>query len=62
MKGLEDYIVYYNDDRIKSRLKVKNSVQYRVLFNNLLSTFLGAVQFFRYLHPNKIPISTILHF
>ncbi|WP_394358788.1 IS3 family transposase [Porphyromonas macacae] len=26
-KGLEEYIVYHNDDRIKSRLKGKNSVQ-----------------------------------
>lgn len=31
MKVLEEYVDYYNDKRIKSRLKGKNPVQYRTL-------------------------------
>lgn len=32
MKALDDYIVYYNNRRIKLRLKGKSSVQYRTLY------------------------------
>ena len=31
MKALDEYIDYYNNKRIKSRLKGKNPVQYRTL-------------------------------
>ncbi|MFC2413975.1 MAG: IS3 family transposase, partial [Bacteroides sp.] len=31
VKALEEYIVYYNNKRIKSRLKGKSPVQYRTL-------------------------------
>lgn len=31
IKALEDYIDYYNNKRIKSRLKGKSPVQYRTL-------------------------------
>lgn len=31
MKGLEEYIDYYNNKGIKSRLKGKSAVQYRTL-------------------------------
>lgn len=31
MKALEEYIEYYNNKRIKSRLKGKSPVQYRTL-------------------------------
>ena len=47
IKALDEYIDYYNNKRIKSRLKGKSPVQYRTLsiwFNNLLSNFWDAVQ------------------
>ena len=31
VKALEEYIVYYNNKRIKSRLKGKSPVQFRTL-------------------------------
>ena len=34
MKALEEYIDYYNNKRIKSRLKGKSPVQYRTLSQN----------------------------
>ena len=34
MKALEEYIYYYNNKRIKSRLNGKSPVQYRTLFQN----------------------------
>lgn len=34
MKALEEYIEYYNNKRIKSRLNGKSPVQYRTLFQN----------------------------
>ena len=45
MKALEEYIDYYNNNRIKSRLKGKSPVQYRTLsqIGQLITcpTFLG---------------------
>lgn len=35
IKALEEYIDYYNNKRIKSRLKGKSPVQYRTLYQNL---------------------------
>ena len=32
VKALEEYIEYYNNKRIKNRLKVKSPVQYRTLY------------------------------
>ena len=32
---LDDYIEYYNNKRIKMRLKGKSPVQYRTLYNNV---------------------------
>lgn len=36
-KSLRKYIRYYNNDRIKLRLKGKSSVQYRTLFQSKAS-------------------------
>ena len=48
VKALEEYIVYYNNKRIKSRLKGKSLVQYRTLSQsklvNNLSNFLRSLQ------------------
>ncbi|MBQ2228824.1 MAG: IS3 family transposase [Bacteroidales bacterium] len=36
-KALREYIRYYNNDRIKLRLKGKSPVQYRALFQSKAS-------------------------
>ena len=44
IKAIDDYIYYYNYDRIKVKLKGLSPVNYRLQSSNKLSNFWGSVQ------------------